>query len=147
MLLKSNYSAAYLQQLWKKVRKQGGLCTGISQNVSDLLQNDVAATLISNSEFIVILKQSDIDSRRMQQIIGVIEAQLEFVKNSPPGTGLIKCGSTIVPFDNRIPKDNELYDLYNTNPHERTAKKQADGHVSEMIQKARATGGGWLIKS
>ena len=57
VLLNSEYSAKYLQQLWKKVRKQGGLCTGISQNVSDLLQNYIAATLLSNSEFVVLLKQ------------------------------------------------------------------------------------------
>lgn len=146
VLLKSNYSATYLQQLWKKVRKQGGLCTGISQNVSDLLQSDIAATLISNSEFIVILKQSDIDSMRMRQTIGVTDAQLEFVKNSPSGTGLIKCGSTIVPFDNRIPKDSELYDLYNTNLHERAAKGQLDGYLSSLIQKTKTEGSGWLIR-
>ena len=62
VLLNSDHSAGYLKQLWKKVRKQGGLCTGNRQNVSDLLQSDAAATLISNSEFIVILKQSNIDS-------------------------------------------------------------------------------------
>lgn len=149
VLLKSDYSATYLQQLWKKVRKQGGLCTGISQNVSDLLQSDVAATLISNSEFIVILKQSDIDSMRMRQTIGVTDAQLEFVKNSQSGTGLIKCGTTIVPFDNRIPKDSPLYDLYNTNVHEKVAKGQVDGFVSSLIRETKAasgTGGSWLIR-
>ena len=147
VLLKSDYSAFYLQQLWKKVRKQGGLCTGISQNVSDLLQSDVAATLISNSEFIVILKQSDIDSMRMRQTIGVTDAQLEFVKNSSPGTGLIKCGTTIVPFDNRISKDNILYDLYNTNVHEKAAKGQLEGiPVPWEVKQKPDSGGGWLIR-
>ena len=58
VLLNSDYSATYLQQLWKKVRKQGGLCTGITQNVVDLLQNYIAMTLLSNSEFVALLKQA-----------------------------------------------------------------------------------------
>ena len=121
VLLSSDYSATYLQQLWKKVRKQGGLCTGISQNVTDLLQNYIASTLISNSEFIALLKQSNIDSAKLAEVIGVSDAQLRFVSNSPSGTGLIKCGSTVIPFDNTIGKDTALYQLYNTNIHEKIA--------------------------
>ena len=121
VLLGSEYSATYLQQLWKKVRKQGGLCTGISQNITDLLQNYIASTLISNSEFIALLKQSNIDSAKLAEVIGVSDAQLRFVSNSPSGTGLIKCGSTVIPFDNTISKDSELYQLYNTNIHEKIA--------------------------
>ena len=146
VLLKSDYSATYLQQLWKKVRKQGGLCTGISQNVTDLLQNDIAATLISNSEFIVLLKQSNIDSVRLAETIGVTDAQLEFVKNSQSGTGLIKCGTTIVPFDDRISKDCELYDLYNTNIHEKIRNNQIGGFASNPAPHGKPSGVGWLIR-
>ena len=126
VLLNSEYSATYLQQLWKKVRKQGGLCTGISQNVTDLLQNYIASTLISNSEFIALLKQSNIDSAKLAEVIGVSDAQLRFVCNSPSGTGLIKCGSTVIPFDNTIGKDTALYQLYNTNIHEKIALGLSD---------------------
>lgn len=119
VLLNSEYSAQYLQQLWKKVRKLGGLCTGITQNCTDLLQNYVAATMLSNSEFVVLLKQANIDSAKLSEVIGVSEAQLKFVSNSPAGTGLIKCGNTVVTFDNRISKQSELYQLYNTNMHEK----------------------------
>lgn len=122
VLLSSDYSAAYLQQLWKKVRKQGGLCTGISQNVTDLLQNYIAATLISNSEFVALLKQSNIDSAKLSEVIGVSDAQLKFVSNSPSGTGLMKCGNMVIPFDNTIEKDTALYKLYNTNIHEKIAE-------------------------
>ena len=96
VLLNSEYSAKYLQQLWKKVRKQGGLCTGISQNVSDLLQNYIAATLLSNSEFVVLLKQSNVDSAKLAETIGVSDAQLRFVSNSSSGTGLLKCGNVVI---------------------------------------------------
>ena len=59
VLLNSEYSAKYLQQLWKKVRKQGGLCTGITQNVVDLLQNYTATTMLANSEFVALLKTGE----------------------------------------------------------------------------------------
>lgn len=126
VLLNSDYSATYLQQLWKKVRKQGGLCTGITQNVTDLLQNYIAMTLLSNSEFVALLKQANVDSAKLAEVIGVSDAQLRFVSNSPSGTGLLKCGSVVIPFDNQISKDSELYKLYNTNIHEKIAEKERE---------------------
>lgn len=91
VLINSEYSAKYLQQLWKKVRKQGGLCTGITQNVVDLLQNYTATTMLANSEFVALLK----------------------------------CGSVVIPFDNQISKDTDLYKLYNTHLHEKIAMQKA----------------------
>lgn len=79
LLLNSEYSAKYLQQLWKKVRKQGGLCTGITQNVIDLLQNYTATTMLANSEFVALLKQANTDSSKRAAVIGVSDAQLRFV--------------------------------------------------------------------
>ena len=125
VLLNSEYSAKYLQQLWKKVRKQGGLCTGITQNVVDLLQNYTATTMLANSEFVALLKQANTDSSKMAEVIGVSEAQLRFVTNTASGMGLIKCGSVVIPFDNQISKDTDLYKLYNTNIHEKIAEHKA----------------------
>lgn len=124
VLLNSEYSAKYLQQLWKKVRKQGGLCTGITQNVVDLLQNYTATTMLANSEFVALLKQANTDSSKMAEVIGVSEAQLRFVTNTASGMGLIKCGSVVIPFDNQISKDTDLYKLYNTNIHEKIAEQK-----------------------
>ena len=124
VLLNSEYSAKYLQQLWKKVRKQGGLCTGITQNVVDLLQNYTATTMLANSEFVALLKQANTDSSKMAEVIGVSEAQLRFVTNTSSGMGLIKCGSVVIPFDNQISKDTDLYRLYNTNIHEKIAEQK-----------------------
>ena len=118
VLVNSEYSAKYLQGLWKKVRKQGGLCTGITQNVVDLLQNYTVTTMLANSELVALLKQANTDSSKMAEVIGVSDAQLKFVTNSQSGMGLLKCGSTIIPFDNQISKDTGLYKLYNTNIHE-----------------------------
>lgn len=127
VLLNSDYTAKYLQQLWKKVRKQGGLCTGITQNVVDLLQNYTATTMLANSEFVALLKQANTDSVKMAEVIGVSMAQLKYVMNSPAGMGLLKCGNVVIPFDNQISKDSALYQLYNTNIHE----KIADGLLSD----------------
>ena len=125
VLLTSEYSAKYLQQLWKKVRKQGGLCTGITQNVVDLLQNYTATTMLANSEFVALLKQANTDSFKMAEVIGVSDAQLRFVTNSQSGMGLLKCGNVVIPFDNQIGKDTSLYKLYNTNIHEKIAEQRA----------------------
>lgn len=124
VLLNSEYSAKYLQQLWKKVRKQGGLCTGSTQNVVDLLENYTATTMLANSEFVAILRQANTDSASMADVIGVSEAQLRFVTNAPSGMGLIKFGSVVIPFDNTIAKDTDLYKLYNTNIHEKIEKQK-----------------------
>ena len=125
VLLNSEYSAKYLQQLWKKVRKQGGLCTGITQNVVDLLQNYTATTMLANSEFVALLKQANTDSFKMAEVIGVSDVQLRFVTNSQSGMGLLKCGNVVIPFDNQIGKDTSLYKLYNTNIHEKIVEQRA----------------------
>ena len=129
VLLNSEYSAKYLQQLWKKVRKQGGLCTGITQNIIDLLQNYTATTMLANSEFVALLKQANTDSSRMAEVIGVSEAQLRFVTNTSSGMGLMKCGNVVIPFDNTIEKGTDLYNLYNTNIHEKIAMQKKKENV------------------
>ena len=83
--------------------------------------------MLSNSEFVVLLKQANIDSAKLSEVIGVSEAQLKFVSNSPAGMGLIKCGNTVVPFDNQISRQSELYQLFNTNMHEKAAMGQLTG--------------------
>lgn len=125
VLLNSEYSAKYLQQLWKKVRKQGGLCTGITQNVIDLLQSPISTTMLNNSEFVIVLKQSPKDMQEVAEAVGISDAQLRFVDNSAAGTGLIKWKKQVVPFDCKIDKQNEIYKLYNTNIHEKIAEKKA----------------------
>ena len=125
LTLNSEYSAKYLQQLWKKMRKQGGLCTGVTQNVVDRLQNYTATTMLANSEFGALLKQANTDSSKMAEVIGVSEAQLRFVTNTQSDMGLMKCGNVVIPFDNTIEKGTDLYNLHNTNIHEKIAMEKA----------------------
>ena len=123
-VLDKEYSAKYLYTLWKKVRKLGGLCTGITQNITDMLQNYTAVTMLGNSEFIALLKQANVDSQELSRAAGIPEAQLRFVNNSPSGTGIIKHGSVCIPFDNRMGKEeNPIYALFNTNLHEKSGIK------------------------
>ena len=97
---------------------------GIRDLGAELLQNYVASTMLSNSEFEVLLKQANIDSAKLSEVFGISEAQLRFVSGSPAGTGLIKCGNIVVPFDDQISKQSELYQLFNTNMHEKAMEKQ-----------------------
>lgn len=122
VLLNSQFSAEYLRQMWKKVRKQGGLCTGITQNIVDLLMSETSTTMLSNSAFILLLNQSSKDIEKIVEALEISEEQLNYVIDSPSGCGLIKCGSRMVPFDNVIDKDSELYRLYNTNLYEKMEK-------------------------
>lgn len=93
----------------------------------DMLQNYTAMTMLGNSEFIVLLKQSNIDSQDLSRVAGIPEAQLKYVDNSPSGTGVIKYGSTCIPFDNRMEKeDNPLYALLNTNLHEKISQAKQE---------------------
>ena len=80
----------------------------------------------ANSEFVALLKQANTDSSKMAEVIGVSEAQLRFVTNTASGMGLIKCGSVVIPFDNQISKDTDLYRLYNTNIHELIEQKKKE---------------------
>ena len=126
-VLDREYSAKFLFSLWKKVRKQGGLCTGITQNLVDMLQNYTAMTMLGNSEFIALLKQSNVDSQELSTAAGIPEAQLKYVDNSPSGTGIIKYGNTCIPFDNRMEKEaNPLYALFNTNLHEKALQTKQE---------------------
>ena len=81
-------------------------------------------TMLANSEFVALLKQANTDSSKMAEVIGVSEAQLRFVTNTASGMGLIKCGLVVIPFDNQISKDTDLYRLYNTNIHEKIAEQK-----------------------
>ena len=80
--------------------------------------------MLANSEFVTLLKQANTDSSKMAEVIGVSEAQLRFVSNAKSGMGLLKCGNVVIPFDNTIEKGTELYNLYNTNIHEKIAEQK-----------------------
>ena len=118
LLFMHEYSAQFLFKLWKRVRKYGAYCTGITQNVDDLLQSHTARTMLSNSEFIVMLNQAATDRVELAKLLNISDLQLSYITNVDAGHGLIKVGSNLVPFANKFPRDTKLYKLMTTKPGE-----------------------------
>ena len=120
LLFQHEYSANFLFTLWKRVRKYGACCTGLTQNVDDLLQSHTARTMLANSEFLVMLNQAATDRAELSKLLNISDTQLSYITNVDAGRGLIKCGSAIVPFMDNFPR-NRLYQLMTTRPSEMSA--------------------------
>jgi len=120
LLFQHEYSANFLFTLWKRVRKYGAFCTGITQNVDDLLQSHTARTMLANSEFIVMLNQASTDRMELARLLNISDLQLSYITNVDAGNGLIKVGSSIVPFTDQFPRNTKLYRLMTTKPGEQT---------------------------
>ncbi|CAM3280979.1 MULTISPECIES: VirB4-like conjugal transfer ATPase, CD1110 family [Paenibacillus] len=118
LLFQHEYSANFLYALWKRVRKYGAFCTGITQNVDDLLQSHTARTMLANSEFIVMLNQSSTDRKELAELLNISDLQLSYITNVDAGNGLMKIGSSLVPFSDQFPRDTMLYQLMTTKPGE-----------------------------
>lgn len=118
LLFQHEYSANFLFTLWKRVRKYGAYATGITQNVDDLLQSHTARTMLANSEFIVMLNQASTDREELARLLNISDLQLSYITNVEAGHGLIKVGSSLVPFANKFPKNTQLYRLMTTKPGE-----------------------------
>lgn len=118
LLFQHEYSANFLFTLWKRVRKYGAYATGITQNVDDLLQSHTARTMLANSEFIVMLNQASTDRLELAKLLNISDTQLSYITNVDAGHGLIKVGSSLVPFANKFPKNTKLYKLMTTKPGE-----------------------------
>lgn len=114
LLFQHEYSANFLFTLWKRVRKYGAYCTGITQNVDDLLQSHTARTMLANSEFIIMLNQGGTDREDLANLLQISETQMTHITNVEVGHGLVKVGSALVPFERKFPKDTELYKLMST---------------------------------
>ena len=118
LLFQHEYSANFLFTLWKRVRKYGAYCTGITQNVDDLLQSHTARTMLANSEFIVMLNQAATDRVELAKLLSISDTQMSYITNVGAGQGLLKVGSTLVPFINEFPTNTKLYKLMTTKPGE-----------------------------
>lgn len=112
------YSLHALEKMWREVRKRGGICTGMSQNLIDAQRNRSTKTMVSNSEFMLLLDQGTMDKEAVEDLFDISAEQLACVNGADPGMGLIRFGDKIVPFDNTMKKDSELYQLFNTTFHE-----------------------------
>ena len=114
MLLKEEQTAAYSCEIWKRFRKWGGIPTGLTQNVKDLLASREIENIFENSDFIYMLNQAGGDRQILAKQLNISPHQLSYVTNSGAGEGLIFFGNIIIPFVDKFPKDTELYRIMTT---------------------------------
>lgn len=114
LLLKEEQTAAYTVEIWKRFRKWGGIPTGITQNVKDLLSSREVENIFENSDFVYMLNQAGGDRQILAKQLGISPHQLSYVTHSSEGEGLLFYGNVILPFVDRFPKDTELYRIMTT---------------------------------
>jgi type IV secretory pathway VirB4 component len=114
LLFTTDYSANFLFELYKRARKWGGIPTGITQNVEDLLGNDLAKSMLANSDFLMMMNQAPTDRIHLANLLNISEAQLTYITNSNEGEGLLFSGNAIIPFEDKFPKNTELYRIMTT---------------------------------
>ena len=118
VVFENEFSAAFFNSAWRQFRKRNAYPTAITQNVEYLLDSVQASTMLSNSEFIVMLNQAASDREKLARLLNISNEQMSYITNADAGCGLIKYGSALVPFVNRFPKDTQLYKLMTTKPGE-----------------------------
>ena len=120
LLLRERQTAQYLVEMWKRFRKWGGIPTGITQNVKDLLSSREIENIFENSDFIYMLNQAGGDRQILAKQLNISPHQLSFVTNSNEGEGLLFYGNTIIPFKDKFPKETKLYAIMTTKLNERS---------------------------
>ncbi len=118
LLLKDPQTASYSVEIWKRFRKWGGIPTGITQNVKDLLTSQEIENIFDNTDFVLMLNQASGDRDILAKKLKISPYQLNYITNSNAGEGLLFFGNTIVPFIDKFPKDTMLYKLMTTKPEE-----------------------------
>lgn len=122
VVFENEESASFFNSAWRQFRKRDGYPIGITQNVEYLLDSVQASTMLSNSEFVVMLNQAYQDREKLATLLNISDEQLTYITNAEPGCGLIRYGGSLVPFVNRFPKNTELYKLMTTKPSDREMK-------------------------
>ena len=118
VVFENEQSGIFFNSAWRQFRKRGAYPTAITQNVEYLLDSVQASTMLSNSEFIVMLNQAASDREKLSKLLNISKEQMSYVTNADAGCGLLRYGSALVPFVNRFPKDTKLYALMTTKPGE-----------------------------
>lgn len=118
VVFENEFSAEFFNSAWRQFRKRNAYPTAITQNVEYLLDSVQASTMLSNSEFIIMLNQAASDREKLAKLLNISHEQMSYITNADSGCGLIKYGGALVPFINRFPKDTKLYQLMTTRPGE-----------------------------
>ena len=118
IVYENEYSGNFFTSAWRQFRKRNAYPCAITQNVEYLLDSVQASTMLSNSEFIVMLNQAASDREKLAQLLNISAEQMSYVTNADAGCGLMRYGSALVPFINKFPRDTKLYELITTKPGE-----------------------------
>lgn len=118
VVFENEQSGIFFNSAWRQFRKRNAYPTAITQNVEYLLDSVQASTMLSNSEFIVMLNQAASDRQKLSNLLNISPEQMSYITNADAGCGLIKYGSALVPFINRFPHNTKLYQLMTTRPGE-----------------------------
>ena len=118
VVFSSESSKNFFDSAWKMFRKRNACPTAITQNVDFLLSDDKGRSMVSNSEFMVMLNQSEHDRNRLAVLLNISDEQLHYVENAEAGCGLIRYGAAVIPFKNRLDPKTKLYELMSTKPGE-----------------------------
>ena len=107
-------SGDFFAKVYKRIRKHGGTVTGITQNITEVLESKQAQKMLGNAEFVVLLQQKKDDWNAVTKLFDLSESQAGYLKTGEKGSGLIICGQRIIPFKKPIPKDSLLYQISQT---------------------------------
>ena len=118
VVFENEHSGSFFNSAWRRFRKRNAFPNAITQNVEYLLDSVLASTMLSNSEYIVMLNQAASDRQKLADLLNISNEQMSYITNADAGCGLIKYGSSLVPFINKFPKDTRLYKLMTTKPGE-----------------------------
>ncbi|WP_442891523.1 VirB4-like conjugal transfer ATPase, CD1110 family [Candidatus Merdisoma sp. JLR.KK011] len=118
VVFENEYSGAFFNSAWRRFGKRNAFPNAITQNVEYLLDFVLASTMLSNSEFIVMLNQAASDRQKLAELLNISNEQMGYITNADAGCGLIKYGSSLVPFINKFPRNTRLYKLMTTKPGE-----------------------------
>lgn len=114
LMFQREFTSNFFYKMWKRGRKYGVDYCGITQNVEDMLRSPNGRAILSTSELIVMLKQSSLDRQQLAELLNLSDNQQKYITNGKSGSGLIKMGGTVIPFENDIPKDSDIYKLLTT---------------------------------
>lgn len=116
LFFKYYYSAQFLYKCWKRFRKYAAAMTAATQNIEECLRSETARLMLANSEFLILLNQAATDRAELAKLLHISETQMSHVTNVEAGHGLMRIGSSIIPFVNEFPRDGTLYRLMTTTP-------------------------------
>lgn len=123
LFFQTESSANTIMAYFKRVRKYGGIMTGITQDVADLLKTQQGTAMFNNTGFFVFLNQSPIGRNQLQNLYNISDALIDYIKDKPSGMGLIYNNSILIPMDYKLPNTSELYKIMSTNPNDEVKKK------------------------